>query len=70
MMQAFKKWDKEYREEERISTQIGRRVGWRAALEWLLTQHPCGYMRDIMEKELEDKAEEEKLISYHGEVPE
>ena len=30
-------------------------AGWRAALEWLLTQHPCGYMRDVVEKELEDK---------------
>ncbi len=55
-MKAFKKWLKEYPKTNQLcATSDVAADAWRAALEWLLTQHPCGYMRDILEKELEEK---------------
>jgi hypothetical protein len=37
-----------------VDAEIMRQT-WQAFGEWLLTQHPCGYMRDIIEKELEEE---------------
>lgn len=80
-MEAFEKWLNKERPTqdykwEMVNFSWGSQAGWRACLEWIKKISKDGHtlemcsIEDIIEEELEGKIEEEKLISYHGEVPE